>query len=325
MGQVWFWCNTVAGTGIKREMENARVILKRSAVRHSCLAVCCSLLGVLASARPQDPPVEASRPGSVVFQRVISNQKKTDDALNVYERIERVENRKTGSDPQAQQTKISRVIPAGTGVAHIPVGPEGQPADAVGYRTEIEKLEKSLAWAVERGRAQQEAYEKVAKKRKERDALIEAAGLAFVFTFLATEQRESHTLLKYRMEPNPKFKPTTRTSAVYTKVRGTVWIDEPSGQLARIEGEVTDDISVGLFLAKVYKGSRFMEECYQIAPGIWLPTYSQYDFDGRKFFVPFSIHERTFYTKYRYIGQPAEALSAIRAELGKSAPSVADR
>ncbi|HMI51452.1 MAG TPA: hypothetical protein VK525_08075 [Candidatus Saccharimonadales bacterium] len=323
---MWFWCNTGPGTGIKREMENARRILKRSAARHSCLAVCGALLCVTPSAAPQDrPPVGTARPGSVVFERVIANQKKTDDALNLYERIERVENRKTGSDPQAAQTKISRVIPAGTGVAHIALGPAGEPTDAVAYRAEIAKLEKSLVWAVERGRAQQEAYEKVAKKRKERDALIEAAGEAFIFTFLGTEERGAHTLLKYGMEPNPKFKPTTRSSAVYTKVRGTVWIDEPSGQLARIEGEVTDDISVGLFLAKVYKGSRFMEECYPMAPGIWLPTYSQYDFDGRKFFVPFSIHERTFFTKYRYIGQPAEALSAIRAELGKSSPSVADR
>jgi len=302
------------------------MIPKRSAVRHSCLSLCGSLLCLLPLAGAQESPqVGAAKQESPVFQRVISNQKKTDDALNIYERIERVENRKSGSDPKALQTKISRVIPAGTGVAHIPVGPEGAPTDAAAYRAEIEKLEKSLAWAVETGRPQQEAYEKVAKKRKERDALIEAAGVAFVFTFLEKEQRDSHTLLKYRMEPNPKFKPTTRTSAVYTRVRGLVWIDEPSGQLARIEGEVTDDISVGLFLAKVYKGSRFMQECYEIAPGIWLPTYSQYDFDGRKFFVPFSVHERTFYTKYRYIGQPAEALSTIRAELGKSSPSVADR
>ncbi|HSS99644.1 MAG TPA: hypothetical protein VLK33_21560, partial [Terriglobales bacterium] len=61
-----------------------------------------------------------------------------------------------------------------------------------------------------------------------------------------------------------------------------------------------------------------------IAPEIWLPTYSQYDFDGRKFFVSFSIHEKTFYTKYRYIGKPPQALSVIRAELNKSSSSIAN-
>jgi hypothetical protein len=55
-----------------------------------------------------------------------------------------------------------------------------------------------------------------------------------------------------------------------------------------------------------------------MAPGLWFSTYSQYDFDGRRLFVTFSVHEHTFYSQYRRIGPPREALQAIRAELGKS-------
>jgi hypothetical protein len=73
---------------------------------------------------------------------------------------------------------------------------------------------------------------------------------------------------------------------------------------------------VGLFLGKVYKGSHFMQERYEFRPGLWLVSFSQYDFDGRKIFSSFSVHERTFYTNYRYIGPPKEALAAIRQELG---------
>jgi hypothetical protein len=40
--------------------------------------------------------------------------------------------------------------------------------------------------------------------------------------------------------------------------------------------------------------------------------------------VSFSIHERTFYTQYRRIGPPKEALATIRAELGKPAAVNAD-
>jgi hypothetical protein len=57
-----------------------------------------------------------------------------------------------------------------------------------------------------------------------------------------------------------------------------------------------------------------MQERYEIFPGCWLPTFAQYDFDGRKLFMNFSIHERTFYTRYRYIGPPHEALQAIQKE-----------
>jgi hypothetical protein len=103
-------------------------------------------------------------------------------------------------------------------------------------------------------------------------------------------------------------------------VRGTVWVDEITGELARIEGEVTEDISLGLFLAKVYKGSRFMQERYEMAPGLWLPTFSQYDFDGRKFLSSFALHERTFYSNYRLVGTPKEALELVRSELKQMPP-----
>jgi hypothetical protein len=58
-------------------------------------------------------------------------------------------------------------------------------------------------------------------------------------------------------------------------------------------------------------------------------SFSQYDFDGCKLFSGFSIHERTFYSNYRYIGPPKEALATIRqalghAELDKPRPDSAD-
>ncbi len=250
-----------------------------------------------------------------LFDRVIENQKKNDAAMDSYERIERVEVRKTTAEGQITDVKTSRVIPAGTGAAHLSMGPDGKPTDLAAYRLELEKLEKALVWAADTGHAQREAYEKIAKKRKDREELIGAARSAFVFTYIASEQRESRTLLKYKMTPNPAFKPTSRATSIYTRVRGTVWIDEQSGELARIDGEVMEDISLGLFLAKVYKGSHFMQERYEMVPGLWLPSFSQYDFDGRKFLASFSLHERTFYSKYRLVGTPTETLAMVRSEL----------
>jgi hypothetical protein len=277
----------------------------------------------------QDMPPQTDAEKRALLDRVLEHQKKNDAALDIYERIERVETRKSSADEQNPTIKVSRVVPAGTGVDHIPIGADGKPTDADAYREELVKLEKTLAWAAENGRAQQDAYAKTAKKKKEREELTDAARNAFLFSFIARDPRADRMLLKYSMVPNPAFKPTSRSSWLFTRVRGAVWIDEASGQLARIEGEVTDDISFGLFVAKVYKGSHFMQERYETAPGIWLPSFSQYDFDGRKFFSSFSLHERTFYTNYRFIGPPKDALAVIRAELahadlGKSGGTVAD-
>jgi hypothetical protein len=262
------------------------------------------------------PAIGSAKSG--LFERVIANQKKSEEALDVYERIERVEIRKNASDPMPSSVKIARVIPSGTGMDRIPVGPDGQPADAAAYRAELEKLERALALAANNDRSQRDGFEKYAKKKKERNDLIEATRNAFLFTFLARESRGDLMLSKYAMAPNPAFKPATRFSSVFTKVHGFVWIDDASGELARIEGDVTEDISIGLFLGKIYKGSHFMQERYEFMPGLWLASFSQYDFDGRKLFSGFSLRERTFYSNYRYIGPPREALAAVRKELGRT-------
>jgi hypothetical protein len=252
-----------------------------------------------------------------LLERVIANQKKDDLAQFLYERLERLEIHK-GTASQPPEIKTTRAVPAGTGIDRIPVGPDGKPVDAAAYRSELEKLERSLSWAAEEGRAQREAYEKIAKKQRERAELLDATRTAFLFTFIAREPRGDRMLSKYCLAPNPAYKPTSRATAMFSKVRGYLWIDDDAAQLARAELEVTDDISVGGFLAKIYKGSHLMQERYEMAPGLWFATYSQYDFDGRRLFMNFSIHERTSYSQYRRIGPPKEALHAIRAELGKS-------
>jgi len=272
----------------------------------------------------QNPPLMASEPkGSELFQRVVANQKRTDQELDLFERIERTEFRRTGSDPKPAEVKVWRVFPAGVANDRIPLSAEGNPISAESYRAELQKLEKLLDWAMRQGPGQDEALAKMARKRKERNDLIEATHAAFIFTLVGHEMRGDRSLAKYSMVPNPKYKPTSRNATLFTKVRGFIWIDEESAELAKVEGEVSQDISLSLFLAKVYKGSHFMQERYEMAPGIWLPTFQQYDFDGRKFLLPFSVHERTLYTNYRQVGPPKEALKVVRGELGKEAGEAA--
>ena len=287
-----------------------------------------TLLCACSSLRAQQPCASAPTSSSAgtsgepsqreLLERVIANQKRDDAEQATYERIERLEIRKGPGGMQHLETKVTRAVPAGTGLDRIPLGPDGKPQDPNAYRAELEKLERALSWAAEEGRAQREAYEKIAKKQKERADLIEATRTAFVYTFVCREPRGNSLLAKYHLEPNPAYKPTSRATSIFSKVRGNLWIDEAAAQLARVEVEVTEDISLGGFLAKIYKGSHLAQERYEVVPGLWMATYAQYDLDGRRLFLSFNIHERTYYSQYRRIGPPKEALQAIRAELGKS-------
>jgi hypothetical protein len=289
---------------------------KRTFVPLALLSLIAPACLAAQSAVSASDPAVAPEP-SKLLDRVIGNQKKDEAALEVYERMERLETRKSPKDPAPASVKITRVIPSGTGMDKIPVNADGNPTDAAAYRARLEGLEHALALIVSNSRSQREALEKYAKKRKDHDELIDATRNAFLFTFVEREPRGDRMLAKYEMAPNPSFKPTSRLTTIFTKVHGYVWIDEGAGELARIEGDVTEDISIGLFLGKIYKASHFMQERYEVQPGLWQPSFSQYDFDGRKLFSGFSMHERTFYSNYRYIGPPKEAIEVIRKELGR--------
>jgi len=272
---------------------------------------------VAQSARPRSEPAVSPEP-SRLLDRLIANQKRDEAALEVYERIERVETRKGPNDRDPVSVKITRVIPSGTGMDKIPVNADGHPLDPAEYRMRLEGLERALALIVDNNRAQREAVEKYAKRRKDRNEVIDATRNAFLFTFVGREPRGDRVLAKYEMSPNPVFKPTSRFASILTRVHGYVWIDENAGELARIDGEVTEDVPFGLFFGKIYKGSHFVQERHEVQPGMWQPTFTQYDFDGRKLFSGFSLHERSFYSNYRYIGPPKEALEVIRKELGRA-------
>src|ERR1700738_3775892 len=160
----------------------------RASTLFVCAAfLCVSTVGLSTTAAQtpgaSSPPAQSEDEKRAMLDRVIANQKRNDEGQAIYERIERLEIRKSpaGTPPEI---KISRTVPAGTGVDHIPVGPDGRPTDPAAYRTELEKLERSLAWAAEDGRAQRDAYDKIAKKQKDRAELIDATRSAFLYTFV---------------------------------------------------------------------------------------------------------------------------------------------
>src|SRR5258707_6219995 len=106
-----------------------------------------------------------------LFSRIIANQKKGAAALDLYERIERVESRKNPSDPAPASVKIARVIPSGTGMFRIPMGDDGKPGDSTAYRADLERLARSLSPLVHDARSQRDRLAQYAESKYERDEL----------------------------------------------------------------------------------------------------------------------------------------------------------
>src|SRR5215467_5239117 len=164
-------------------------------------------------------PESKSTANHDAFAQVVDGLKEAERAQYLYERIERVETRKQAGDTTPTNVRVYRVIPAGTGIAKLTLGPDEKPPSADGYRYELDKLVKSLIWAAENGQPQREAYQKVQKKEKDREDLIDATRNAFIFTLVGQEPRGDRILSKYRMEPNPAFKATSRATSIFARVK----------------------------------------------------------------------------------------------------------
>jgi hypothetical protein len=261
-----------------------------------------------------------------LVERVAANQHRDDDALEEYERIERRTLRPDAKDKAPADTKTWRVIPTGTGTVRVLTEDAGKSVDPAVYRKQLldaaQALENSTNPNLPR---QKQDEEKFARRKRERAGLVDAAKDAFIYTFLGREVRNGRALLKFSAEPNPAYKPTSRNTGFFASVRAVGWVDESSSQVIRFEAEIFKDISVGAgILGKVYRGGRLVLEQAEVAPGIWLPTLYQFDFDGRKFLFSFDLHETTEASRYRRIGPPREALAVIRRELDSApAPSAA--
>ncbi len=270
----------------------------------------------LEAARAEDLPPSPAEVRALVA-RMIANQHRDDAALDEYERTEHRQVRQHDKDTAFIEDKTFRVIPAGTGTAHIQIEERGRPVDSALYRKQLQNVEQALVLVLNPTPRQRQDAEKYAKRTRDRRDVVDAVGNAFLYTWLGRETRNGRTLAKLRLEPNSGFKPTVRNTSLFANVRATAWVDEAAGRVVRVEAEIFRDIYFGGgLLGKVYHGGRFALEQAEVAPGVWLPTLYDYNFAARKLFFGVEVHERTEVSRYHRIGPPREALAAIRRELG---------
>jgi len=272
-------------------------------------------LAILPRAEAQDRAPSAAEL-RVLFDRVIATQHHTDREIELYERIERRQVRKSAV-AAPYEDKTFRVVPTGTGVIRAQVEEGGRVVEAAEYWQQLRDVEHALALALRPEEAsQRRAVAKHERKVRERRELVDALRKAYRSTWLGRESRNGRTLAKMQLEPDPSFRPFSRTAEYLTHARTIVWLDEAAGALVRLEAEIFRDIAIGGgILAKIYSGSRIVMEQSEAAPGLWLPIRYEYSFTGRKFLFGFSLYETTTISNYRRIGPLTEALAAIRQEL----------
>ena len=82
---------------------------------------------------------------------------------------------------------------------------------------------------------------------------------------------------------------------------GKVWVDEQDHQLARVEIEVIDPISIGLgILAKLQKGASIVSERRKFNNEIWLPVKTDITLNARLLLLKgFNIRHIDEYSEHK--------------------------
>jgi hypothetical protein len=310
-------------------------MLKRIAITlgiSTAIPAAVAALAAVCAARPQAGP-QTKAPTKVVRQsppqapsadeirtrgkRLIENQHQNDQALDEYERVERHQDFTSGANPQTIEDRLFRVVPDGGGTMKILLKDNGTPTNPAEYRRQLQLWEDILERMTEtddsKARAAREKHE---KRERERADFVDAAGDAYIVQWLGQEIRDGRNCDVYALTPNPDFHPRSMFESALAHVTAKIWVDHDSDELVRGEAHVLSDISFGGgVLGKLYRGGFVSMEQAEVAPGIWLPTRTEYDFTGRKFLFPFAEHQVIEASHYRRLGSLEEALAIVQNEL----------
>jgi hypothetical protein len=145
--------------------------------------------------------------------------------------------------------------------------------------------------------------EKEVKEREDGRKFVREVADAFDFKLVGTEEVGGREAWVIDGEPRPGFEPHMKESKFLSKFHGRVWIDKGDLQLAKMDIEAIDTVSVGWVLARIHKGTRVMLEQTRVNDEVWLPRHLSFKVDARvALFKEFNINgEQDFrdYKKFR--------------------------
>lgn len=261
-----------------------------------------------------------------LMSRTIDSQHRDDAALDCFERIERHVAHATNSNGLVTDEKIYRVVPTGSGSLRLLLSQNGAAVPAAVYRRQLRDWEGVLEVAVHADDPREIAVvAKQQKRLKERARFVDTVLRAYQIRWLGREIRNGRTVERLQLEPDPHYPPRGDSTDWLSHARATISIDPQAAQVASIDATIIHDISIGGgVLGKVYRGGRFHMEQAPTGPGVWEPTFYQYDISGRKFLFSFAMHEVTSSTHYEFLETPDKALDEARDNLAHCCAISAD-
>jgi len=148
--------------------------------------------------------------------------------------------------------------------------------------------------------ARRKREEKEVKEREDGRKFVREVADAYDFKLVGTEEVGGREAWVIDGEPRPGFEPHMKESKFLSKFHGRVWIDKGDLQLAKMDIEAIDTVSVGWVLARIHKGTRVVLEQTRVNDEVWLPRHLTFKLDARiALFKGFNLDGEQEYRDYK--------------------------
>jgi hypothetical protein len=213
-----------------------------------------------------------------------------------YTYVERDEDRRLDSDGRmkSEDVDVSRTILVNGVPFEQLVERNGQPPSADEERKEKEKLDK-----LKRETPEQRA-ERIRKRAEEDTSLVREVPKAFDFQLVGEEVINGRPAWVLQATPHPGYHAQGKYGKMFSKVEGKLWADKQDLGWIKVDGQVIQPVSMGLFLVRLLPGSQIKMEQTRVDNGIWMPERVEVRAAAKILFVKSLVIDRVLtYSEYR--------------------------
>jgi hypothetical protein len=123
---------------------------------------------------------------------------------------------------------------------------------------------------------------------------------AFDFHLVGEEVVDGRPAYVLQATPHPGYHAHGKFGKMFSKVEGKLWVDMQDFGWIKIDGQVTQPFSMGLFVARVQRGSHIILEQTCVGDAVWVPKRLEVRASARILFLKSLDMERILtYSDYR--------------------------
>jgi hypothetical protein len=269
-------------------------------IEHGNVIIMLAALAAL-FAQSVDSPVKSQNHSSVpdvrqIVESSIAATRRSWQARLQYTYAERDEDRRLDSEGRvkSEDVSVSRTILVNGVPFEQLMERNGRLPSAEEKRKQKEKLDK-----LKRETPEQRA-ERLRRQAEEDTSLVREVPKAFDFRLLGEEVVNGRPAYVLQATPHPGYQAQGKYGKMFSKVGGKLWVDKQDLGWIKVDGQVIQPFSLGLFLARVLRGSRITMEQTRVDDGIWMPQHVEVRAAAKIFFVKSLVIDRILtYSEYR--------------------------